>query len=195
MTDKRRTHSVLDQLPAALRVTITSMVTDDNWPADFIGAGVCGDQATGKPRYEDIVTYCRQRGFEVSKSAVGRWAKRLRMLSRMKTAGVIARDVMKDLTAEKASATQKAAAEMITAHIIDFASDSDDLTSKQIKEIAQAIRECTNVSINADKYIRGQIKQKTEAAAKEITKIAKRKKIAPETLKAIREQVYGIITP
>jgi hypothetical protein len=189
MANNRRTHSVLDQLPAALRVTITSMVTDDQWPADFKG-----QRYDGRPRYEDVVAYCRQFGFEVSKSAVGRWAKRLRMLSKMKTAGMIARDVMSDLTAEKASATQKAAAEMITAHIIEFAAENADLSSRQIKEVAQAVRECTAVSINADKYIHDQLNAKAQKAEQEISKIAKKKKIDPETLKAIREQIYGIVT-
>jgi len=189
MSSNRRTHSVIDQLPANLRVTVTQMVTDDKWPSDFKGT-----ISDGKPRYEDIASYCRQFGFDASKSAIGRWAKRLRMLARMRTAGAIARDVMSDLTAEKASATQKAAAEMITATIIDFASENDDMSSKQIKEIAQAVRDCTSVSINADKYIREQLTVKANKAAAEVTKLAKKKNIDPETLKAIREQIYGIVT-
>jgi hypothetical protein len=42
----------------------------------------------------------------------------------------------------------------------------DTYTAKQIKEISQAIRDCTTVSIKADQYIREHITKRVEAAAK-----------------------------
>jgi len=192
----RRTHSTIDKLPDALREAMTRMLVDNEWPDDFdfspdnLYPGHEGSK--GKPRYEDLVSYCKQKGFKASESAVGRFGMRMRTLVRMKNAGVIVRDVMKDLTAEKASATQKAVAEIITAQIIEFASQSD-LTAKEIQNIARAVKDCTRVSIDADKYIRKQLTEKVEAADKAISKIAAKKKIDPEALKAIREQVYGIV--
>ena len=194
MSNNRRTHSTIDKLPASLRDTLTRMIVDNVWPDDFPRQKGTDPVLTGKPRYEDLVTYSRQKGFVVSESAVGRFGMRMRMLARMKQAGVIVRDVMKNLNAEKASETQKAVAEMITAQTIEFISSQDDLSAKQIKEISQAMRDCTQVSINADKYIREQLNKKIEAADKKISAIAVKKKIDPETLKAIREQVYGIRT-
>lgn len=183
---KRRTHSTIDKLPASLRDTLTRMLVDDEWPSDLEG------YHPGKPRYEDLVAYCHQKGFTVSESAIGRFGLRMRMLARMKNAGVMVRDVMKDLTAEKASATQKAAAEMITAQIIEFAAQ-ESLTAKEINNVARAVKDCTLVSIKADEYIREQLKEKAAKADKAITKIAKTKKIDPDVLKQIREQVYGIV--
>ena len=183
---KRRTHSSLDKLPAALRDTITRMIIDNEWPVDF------PKTYDGTPRLEDIVEYCKHRGQWVSKSAVGRYSMGLKTIEKMRTLGLIARKTMENLTPEDAPRTQKAAAQMATALILEFMTSRDDYTSKQIKEVSQAIRDTTQVTINADKYIREQIATKVKAAEKNITDIAKKKKIDPETLRIIREQIYGI---
>jgi len=186
----RRTHSSIDKLPAKLRDSLTRMLVDNEWPVDFpaqAAFGFKGDSAepVGNPRYEDLVTYCKHKGYAVSLSAAGRFGMRMRTLARMKNAGVIVRDVMKDLTAEKASATQKAVAEIITAQVIEFASENN-LTAKEIQNIARAVKDCTHVSISADKYIRDQIGKRLEASAKstkaKLTKAGVDRKIIQEII-------------
>jgi len=165
----RRTHSSIDSFPSALRDSLTRMIVDNEWPADFpkkAAFGFKGEESelTGNPRYEDLVTYSKFKGHNISLSAVGRFGMRMRNFARMKNAGVIVSDVTKDLTAENASATQKAVAEIITAQIIEAAVE-DKLTSKEIMNLARAVKDCTLVSINADKYIREQLAVKIRAAA------------------------------
>jgi len=184
----RRVHSSIDKLPAALWDALTRMVVDNEWPSDFPG------EHDGNPRYEDMVAYCVCQGYSVSKSAIGRFAMQMRTISRMKSAGLIARETMAGLTGEDAPKTQKAAAEMATALALEFMANSDDFTSRQIKEVCQAIRDCAQVSIKADQYIREQVKTKAEKADKAIASLGKKKKIDPEVLKQIREEVYGIIS-
>jgi hypothetical protein len=156
------------------------MLVDNEWPVDFKG------ERKGKPRYEDLAAYCGHKGFVVSESAIGRFGIRMRMLARMKDAGVIVRDVMKDLTEEKASATQKAAAEMITAHIVQLAAEEESLTTKQLKDVSQAVRDCMNVSITADKYIREQLTKKirtaTESTKAKLTKAGVNRKLIQEII-------------
>lgn len=159
---KRRTHSTIDTLPAALRDTLTDMLVDNQWPEDFLNRDIL---TAGNPRYEDLVEYCRQKGYVVSSSSVGRWAMRLRTIARMKQAGLITREVMKDISEEKASQTQKAVAEMITAVAIEFVSDHDALDAEQIRDVAKAMKDCTAIAISSDKYVREQIGQKVKAAA------------------------------
>jgi hypothetical protein len=167
------------------------MLVDDEWPPDFPkqkAFGFKGEAAelTGKPRYEDLVVYCKYKGHDISESAVGRFGVRMRLLARMKNAGVIVREVMADLNSEKASATQKAVAEMITAQTIQFVSDKDDLSSKEIMNVARAMKDCTQVSINADKYIREQLAKKVTAAAastkKKLTKAGVNRKLIQEII-------------
>jgi len=184
---KRRVHSSIDALPASLQGKLTAMIVDNTWPADWQGT------RTGKPTYADLVLYCKLCDHTVSESSVGRWAKRMGMLARMKEAGLMVRDVMSGLDGENASVTQKAVAEMITAQTIEFITSTDDMTAKQIKDISTAIRDCTQVSINADKYSRTQQAAKAHAAEKNIEKIANKKNIDPETLRMIKEQIYGIM--
>jgi hypothetical protein len=176
----RRVHNSIDKLPPTLQQALTAMLVDNQWPDDFKG------ECKGKPRYEDLAVYCKQKGFEVSESAIGRFGIRMRMLARMKDAGVIVRDVMKDLTEEKASATQKAAAEMITAHIVQLAAEEEHLTPKQLKEVSQAVRDCMNVSIIADKYIREQLAKKirtaTESTKAKLTKAGVNRKLIQEII-------------
>ena len=186
----RRVHTSIDLLPTDLRSTLTAMVVDaqwpEDWPADTLG------ETQGKPIYLDLVHYAAHKGHTLSLSAVGRWAKTLLVFEKFKTTGAIAREICKGMSDEKASATQKAAAEIITAQVIDLAS-GEDLTSKQIREVATAIRDCTSVAMQADQYIRKQLAEKAKTADVAIAAIVKKKRIDPETLKLIREQIYGIV--
>jgi len=185
---KRRTHSSIDTLPAAVRDAMTAMVVDGAWPADYPG------RSEGRPTYEDIVAFADAKGHCLSRSAVGRWAKGLRVIERMRTAGLIARETMAGLTAEDAPKTQKAAAEMATALLLDYMTEHENYSSKELKEVAQAVRDCALVSIKADTYARDAVAARLKKADEEITKIGDHRKIDPETLKMIREQIYGIVT-
>lgn len=194
---KRRTHSVIDKLPADLRETLTRMIVDNEWPDDFpkekmVGFGDKEKDLQGNPRYIDCVVYCKFKGHTVSESAVGRFGMRMRVLSRMKQSGLIVRDIMKDLTDENALKTQKAVAEVITAQLIETASE-DNLTSKELMNLARAVKDCTAVAFKGEVYRQEQIEKKLKTADKEITKVASKKNIDPETLRIIREQIYGII--
>jgi len=164
------------------------MIVDAVWPEDFPHP----PDYSGKPRYEDVVTYCQLQGRNVSSSAVGRWAKQLLSLELLRTRAVIVRGVMKNITEEKAPETQKAAAEMITARVLELVC-TDELTARQAKEVAAAVRDCTAVSIKADQYIREQIEEKAAKADKAISKLVKKKKLGTDVLKQIREEIYGII--
>jgi len=183
----KRTHSSIDRLPEDIRDVLTRMVTDGYWPNEVMPADA------GKPTYDDMVFYCQCQGHIVSRSAVARWAKKLLAYEKMNLSREIARQIMSGKAdSETATETQKAAAEMMTAQIIDVIT-AGDMNAKSIAMISGAIRDCTQVALNADKYIRQQVKEKAEAADKAVTDIARKKQIDPDTLKMIREQIYGIV--
>lgn len=190
----RRVHSTIDQLTPDLRETITQMVVDAAWPDDFPFEDLPeGDKLrNAKPRYVDMVLYCLRRGQPVSLSALGRWAKSLQTFERMRTAAGLAKQIMADVKDENASESHKAAAEIITAQIIDIAA-KDDLKPKDIAMIASAVKANAETVMRADKYNRERIADKAKQADQAIQTIAAKKKIDPETLKAIQEQIYGIV--
>ncbi len=194
----KRTHSSLDKLPAELREALTSMVVDNAWPADFprrkaFGFKADDSELIGKPRYEDLVTYCDHKGFKVSRSAVGRFGMRMRMLAKMKNAGVVVREVMSDLNEDKASATQKAVAEMITAQTIEFIVSQDDMSSNEIKNIARAMKDCTQISIAADQYIRTQIQEKVEKACESTKAKLTRAGVDSKKIQEIIDEHLGVV--
>jgi len=182
----RRTHSTIDTLPASLKSAVNRMLIDDEFPDDWTG------EEMHRPTYDDVVEYLKSKGTRISRSAVGRYGMRMRTLARMKRAGAITREIMADLTNEKASQTQKAVAEMITAVAIEFVSGREDFDAEDIRDVAKAMKDCTAIAISSDKYVRTQLEEKTKEADKNVTEIAKKKNIDPETLRMIREQIYGI---
>lgn len=188
MTIARRTHSTIDKLPRALQKALESMLVDNIWPDDYPKK----KKPAGKPKYSDLVTYCMHKGYAISKSTIGRFGKRMRVLAKMKETGLIVRSVMDGITEENTSQTQKAVAELLTARAVELAANRS-LNSKQIKEVAQGIRDCATISIRAEQYRQDQLRQKAEAAAKNIDKIITDKNIPKHVLKKIREQIYGIV--
>ncbi len=185
MDKARRTHSSIDNLPGELQKALSAMLVDNLWPADFDG------KKTGKPKYIDLEKYCRQKSFEVSKSSIGRFGIRMRVMAKRKEAGLIVREVMGGLDAENASQTQKAVAELLTARAIEIAAEKN-LNPKQLRDMSTAMRDCAGVSIKADEYRQKQIKQNAEKAVKNIEAIGAKKKIPQEVLDQIREEIYGI---
>ena len=135
------------------------MIVDNEWPDDWTGS------TEGIPRYEDLATYAALKGHDISISAIGRFGMRMRTLARMKQAGVITREIMADLNDEKASQTQKAVAEMITAVTIEFVSDQENFEADQIRDVAKAMKDCTAIAIASDKHVRTQIEAKAQTAA------------------------------
>ncbi|MBW2561090.1 MAG: DUF3486 family protein [Deltaproteobacteria bacterium] len=186
MAKNRRTHSVIDRLPQDLRAALMRMVVDNAWPHDWLGP------TDGKPTYDDMVLYCSTQGYVTSRSAIARWAKRMQVYERMKTAGTIAREVMEGLSDENATRTQKAAAEIITAQIIELAS-AEDMGAKDIRNIATAVRDCTAVSMKADTYIRERVKKKAETAAKSTAKKLKKAGVNRRLIQEIIDEHLGVV--
>ncbi len=184
----RRSHSTIEKLPKDTKSDVDEMLIDGVWPEGFGPE----DDWTGKPRYIDCVNYCTMKGHSISESAMGRYGKQIKAFTRMRNAGLIARDTMKGLDGENASQTQKAAAEMITAHLIDLVADSENMDALSLKNVAKCARDCAAVSIAADKYQQEQIAKKAKDTAEAIETNYKQF-IAPEILKKIKEQIYGIV--
>ncbi|MEA3366970.1 MAG: phage protein Gp27 family protein [Planctomycetota bacterium] len=184
----RRTHSTIDKLPGDVRETITRMVTDGLWPDGFGGAAA----REGKPTYDDVVRYCQIHGHDISHSAVGRWAKQLLVYERMQLSRQIARQVMTGIDDEHtATEVQKAAAEIMTARIIDLIVDTD-MNARDIQQVSGAIRDMTQSTLNADKYIRARDAERAKAAADRTGKTLKDAGVDRAKVQEIIDDILGI---
>lgn len=190
-TQTRRTHSSLDSLPRDVKLTIDRMLIDGDWPDDHSGKSL-GLAEGGKPTYANVVEYLGRVGYKFSHSAVGRYAKPLVFFARYRESAAFAADIMSEAKSNAQGQTQKAVAEMATAMLIDALASGDKLSPKEMSLICSAVKDCTQVAIKADQYKQQQFEAKTKALAESVEKTYK-KEIAPETMKLIREQIYGII--
>ena len=184
----RRTHSSIDRLPRDLHEMLVRMLVDNIWPGDMLSRP---DDYDGKPRYEDCVAYCAEKGFSISPTAMGRFGMRMRTHAMMKTAGLIAIETMADMNDEDSPEIIKAAAKMMTALTLQYMVEHPDSSPKQLRDVSQAISSCANVAIKAQQHLTDTIKEKAKKADKQITKLIK-KKIDKQTLKQIREEIYGL---
>ncbi len=177
-------------LKPELRSVINLMITDAQWPGDEHGSRLKA-AAEGNPTYDDITAYINAWGVKISRSAVGRYAQRIGLMSRMRFSAGLAKEVMADTSASTASETQKAVAEMITATAIELIAGSE-LSPNELRKVSGAIKDCAAIAIKADQYIRERIEAKMQAAATKVDDLVK-KEISAETRRRIREEIYGII--
>jgi hypothetical protein len=68
---KRRIHSSIDKLPRELVSAVNAMIIGERWPADL------KNHYNGKPRYKDIIDYCKGKGYKITNSALGRYALKI----------------------------------------------------------------------------------------------------------------------
>jgi hypothetical protein len=69
VTTPLKVHRKVEAFPPMIRKLAARMITDDIWPPDF--------QRPGLPTYADVGRFLRDRGVQISKSAIGRWGRKL----------------------------------------------------------------------------------------------------------------------
>lgn len=186
LSPQRRSHSTIDKLPVNLKAAVDAMLVDNVVPEDYHWP------IAGKPTYEEICEYCKFKGYTISESAMGRYGKRMRAISRLKEAGLIAREAMSGLTDENASETQKAAVELITAHTIELLADSTDMTPNELQKTASAMKDCAAVAITADKYIRTQLEEKAKLIAASTKEKLEKVGVDRKVIQSIIDEQLGI---
>jgi hypothetical protein len=164
------------------------MIVDGEWPAD------CAGRKPGKPTYRDIAAYAKGRGGKVSEYAIGRYARRLRrFVGRWKEGQAKFVEAMNSGTGEQAARTSLALSEMLTAVIIEHMASKEEFDPTEIRDLARATKHCTDVSIAASKHMQALMQQAAANIKTDVTAIRPRKGLSRETLKTIREQIYGIV--
>jgi pyruvate/2-oxoglutarate/acetoin dehydrogenase E1 component len=110
----------------------------------------------------------------------------------MRLATGIAKRALAGVTRENASETQRAAAEMLSAHVIDLAS-RDDLDPKTVLLLSASIENLGKLVMQSDQYIREQLKAKVTEASSEIKQKLDAAGVARVVQKQIDEVLLGIV--
>jgi hypothetical protein len=170
MTAIRRQHGrVRDELPSEIREQVDRLLIE------------------GGTTYDDIQAWLSEQGYDISRSAIGRYGKdffsqyqRLRMIE----------DKSKALVSEAGDGMvlEEALSKIFAQKILETQLD-ESLDIKQLPRIISDFAKLQASSVLRER-MKADFKTKFDKAA---DKVAKKKNVDPETLRMIREEVYGII--
>jgi len=149
--------------------------------------GVGEDRRT----YQEIADWLNEIGFKTSKSAIDRYAKYFYALEKVKFVGEQAKTIIEaagedPLKIEEATAKLGA---VVMMEVFQEAMRGDMIDVKHIGRLMGDFARLQKSSVDREK-LKAIILEKIEKATE---KMAKKKKLDPETLRIIREEIYGLI--
>ncbi len=170
--DSRRRHSSVAQLPSDVVDAVNSLLVEGT-------------------TYDDIVEFLKERGHEVSRSALGRYGKKfLSQLEHLRILEDQARAIV--VEGKTPLAMEEALSKLLTAEIMTRTLDGGLKTVKNLSFITDAFAKLQRSSV-ARELMKKELTEKAAEAAKTINKLGKKKGIDPETLREIEQTVLGIV--
>ena len=142
--------------------------------------------------YDDVVAYLESCGYEISRSAIGRYGKGfLKKLEHIKVLEDQARAIM----AEGGSpmAMEEALSKLLTAEIMGKTLDGKIRSIKNLSFITDAFAKLQKSSVSRE-LMKKELLGKIEKASKEVDKIARDADIPKEIMDRIKLKYYGIVT-
>lgn len=175
--------------------SIDQLADDDKAWLDkrLMDLGFCG--------YEEIANILQERGYNISKSSVHRYGQKVEqklaaVQASTQAAIMIAEAAPDDSDMRSSAVLSLVQTELFNALIALQESDNPDANpADRIKLIAQAgkgIAEIAKASVNQKKW-ESEVKDRVQAAAKAVDKIAKKGGLSAETAAEIRKQILGIV--
>lgn len=158
----------------------------------FMDQGFCG--------YEEIAKILQERGYDISKSSIHRYGQKveqkLAAVQASTQAAVMIADAAPDDSDMRSSAVLSLVqTELFNALIALQESENPDADpADRIMLMAKAgkgIAEISKASVNQKKW-ESEVKERVQAAAKEVDKIVKKSGLSKETANEIRKQILGI---
>ena len=184
---QRRVHSTIDKLPPDLVNAVMAMGIRGQWPDD------CEQTRPGKPYYADIVAYVKQKGHKAHRDAIGRFIRRQRKYEPDADATERVRQAILHADTEKTLELQRAAAELLSGHLLEYLVGAEDLSPEDMRDLAQANKVAGATAIAIDKYVQQVLADRAEKMKKSVRSIRAKRGLSPEVLREIKEKVYGIM--
>lgn len=150
--------------------------------------------ATGPERktYEEIAAWVQGQGFQTSKSAIDRYAKWLISMEKVKLLGDQAKAIIdqagQDSPLRLEEATSKLGA-VIMMELFQEVLQGDTVDPKKIGRLMGDFAKLQSSAVQRER-----LKDDFKAKVKKATdKISKRKNLDPETIRVIKEEIYGLV--
>lgn len=169
MNTRRQHGRIRDELPEEIRKQVDRLLIE------------------GANTYDDIKSYLDARGYDISRSGIGRYGKDfLNTYRRLK----VVEDKSRALVSEAGDGMvlEEAASKLFAQMILEAQMDGSLDVTKLPRIISDFAR------LQASTVLRERLKKEFKNKLDKATeKVAKKKNIDPETLKMIREEVYGLL--
>jgi len=151
----------------------------------------------GRATIDELVALIAAHGGAASRSAVGRYRKDFEeSLARYREAQEVAGRWVSQFRADPEGDVGRLLAEMLKTLAFTSLADTSSADAKDLHYLARAVKDLAatdQVKAQVEARLRQQAKAKAEAAVAAIEAQAGERRISPDALAAIREQVYGIV--
>ncbi|MDS7933974.1 DUF3486 family protein [Acinetobacter sp. V91_7] len=166
---------------------------DKSWlDKRFMDQGFCG--------YEEIANILQERGYNVSKSSVHRYGQKVEQKLAAVQASTQAAMMIADAAPDDSDMRSSAVLSLVQTELFNAlialqeSENPDADPADRIMLMAKAgkgIAEISKASVNQKKW-ESEVKERVQAAAKEVDKIVKKSGLSKETANEIRKQILGI---
>lgn len=176
MSKMRRSKSRLLKLPKETLNQVNEMLVD-------VGEG--------RRTYQEIADWVNEQGYQTSKSAVDRYAKYFFALEKIRFVGEQAKTIIEAAGQDPLKieeATSKLGA-VVMMEVFQEAMRGDKIDVGHIGRLMGDFARLQKSSVDREK-LKSIVLEKIEKATE---KVAKKKKLDPETLRIIKEEVYGLM--
>ncbi|MEG8268707.1 DUF3486 family protein [Acinetobacter baumannii] len=174
--------------------SIDQLSNDDKAWLDkrFMDQGFCG--------YEEIAKILQERGYDISKSSVHRYGQKVEQKLAAVQASTQAAMMIADAAPDDSDMRSSAVLSLVQTELFNAlialqeSENPDADPADRIMLMAKAgkgIAEISKASVNQKKW-ESEVKERVQAAAKEVDKIVKKSGLSKETANEIRKQILGI---
>lgn len=143
--------------------------------------------------YQSVVDFLTEKGIHVSHSSVGRYGKDfLSRLERLQVVKDQARAIVDESSGRPATEMAEAANQLGIQLIMETLMEVDSLAGEKISEVLKALALLERSGTGREK-LKLEYRQRTQKAADAVEDTLQKESLPPETLKKIKEQIYGIV--
>jgi hypothetical protein len=140
--------------------------------------------------YETISDFLKAKGYDISRSSIGRYGKEfLQLVREIKILEDQAKAIVSD-TGE-GLLLEEAASKLFSKNILKMLLEGNT-DIKEIPKIISGFARLQASSISREKF-KAEISDKVKKAAKDVSKVAKKRGLSPEAVKEIEEKILGIV--
>jgi len=150
--------------------------------------------------YDGLQDWLEGRGYRIGRSTIHRHGKRLERRIDAIKASTQAALMIADAAPDDEDARSSAVLSMIQSDLFDGllalqeAADAEDPAErlKTLSQAAKAIADVSRASVGVKRHA-AEVRNRTKAAAEKVEGIATGAGVDPDTLRQIREEIYGIV--